>query len=142
MSVFQDNEYKKINDKINSIKYSLKKKEYLELQNMLLNAYNRERNNEIVMKTHILNSLNKSIGKHVINIENTKKGNNQNNKLQQLIKPNKYYQNHIRRRRTMKKLSPIFEEANSQSNTKTRSKSRGGRNTRKNTKKHINHSTW
>jgi len=135
MSVFQDNEYKKINDKINSIKHSLKKKEYLELQNMLLNAYNRERNNEIVMKTHILNSLNKSIGKHVINIENTKKGNNPNNKIQQVIKPNKYYQKHVRTRRTMKKLSPIFEEANSRSNTKTRSKSRGGRNTRKNMKK-------
>ena len=135
MSVFQDNEYKKINDKIDSIKHSLKKKEYLELQNMLLNAYNRERNNEIVMKTHILNSLNKSIGKHVINIENTKKGNNPNNKIQQVIKPNKYYQKHVRTRRTMKKLSPIFEEANSRSNTKTRSKSRGGRNTRKNMKK-------
>jgi len=134
MSVFQDNEYKKINDKIDSIKHSLKKKEYLELQNMLLQAYNRERNNEIVMKTHILNSLNKSIGKHVINIENTKKG---NNKLQQVIKPNKYYQKHVRRRRTVKELSPIIEEANSQSNTKTKSKSRGGRNTRKNMKKTV-----
>jgi ABC-type uncharacterized transport system ATPase subunit len=135
MSVFQDNEYKKNNDKIDSIKHSLKKKEYLELQNMLLHAYNRERNNEIVMKTHILNSLNKSIGKHVINIENTKKGNNPNNKIQQVIKPNKYYQKHVRTRRTMKELSPIIEEANSRLNTKTRSKSRGGRNTRKNMKK-------
>jgi vacuolar-type H+-ATPase subunit E/Vma4 len=134
MSLFQDNEYKEFNDKIDSIKHSLKKQEYLKLQNMLLNAYNRERNNETEMKTQILNSLNKNIGKHLINIENTEKGNNSNNKIQQVINP--YYEKHIRRRRTMKKnLLPIIEEANSRSNTKTRSKSRGGRNTRKNMKK-------
>ena len=134
MSVFQDNEYKKFNDKIDSIKHSLKKQEYLKLQNMLLNAYNRERNNETEMKTQILNSLNKNIGKHLINIENTEKGNNSNNTSKQVINP--YYEKHIRRRRTMKKnLLPIIEEANSRSNTKTRSKSRGGRNTRKNMKK-------
>ena len=139
MSKIQYNEYKEFNDKIDSIKHSLKKQEYLKLQNMLLNAYNRERNNETEMKTQILKSLNKSIGKHSINIENTEKdnnSNNSNNKIQQVIKPNKYYQKHVRRRRTMKKnLSPIIEEANSRSNTKTRSKSRGGRNTRKNMKK-------
>jgi hypothetical protein len=134
MSKFENNEYKQLVDKIDSIKNSLKKKEYLELQNMLLNAYTRERNNETAMKTYILNYLNKSIGKHLINIENTEKESNSNNTSKQVINP--YYIKHIRRRISMKKnLSPIIEEANSRSNTKTRSKSRGGRKTRKNMKK-------
>ena len=78
--------------------------------------------------------VNKNIGKHLINIENTEKESNSNNTSKQVINP--YYQKHVRRRITMKKnLSPIIEEANSRSNTKTRSKSRGGRNTRKNMKK-------
>jgi hypothetical protein len=139
MSKFENNEYKQLVDKIDSIKNSLKKKEYLELQNMLLNAYTRERNNETAMKTHILNSLNKSIGKHLINIENTEKESNSNNTSKQVINP--YYIKHIRRRITIKKLPPINEETESQSKTKTKSKSRGGRNTRKNMKKHVNRST-
>lgn len=118
-------EYTEIMEKIALVKGSLNKKEYLELQNMLLNAYMRERNKELSMKTQILNSLNKKISKHLSNIENNEKG----SYSKKYMRPNKYYQTYIQKRRTMKKLSPIIEENHNQ--TRTKSKSRGGKNTRK-----------
>jgi hypothetical protein len=129
-SIKKDSQYVPIVNKIDNIKRSLTPKQLLDLQSLLVNASNYEN----TLKNNILLRLDKKIND--LEVQNK----DSNTEIKQLDTyrtisrsisinrrklKNKKTQ---RKRKSIKKLSPIIEETDSQTN------STGGRKSRKNTR--------
>jgi hypothetical protein len=134
-TITKTSEYKQVVDKIDNVKGSLTPKQFLDLQNSLVNASKHEN----ILKNSIIRRLNKKIyefelenkdsGNEIKNIDTTNKISRSKSMRQNRFKNNKTQRN----RKYNKKLSSIIEETDNEKNS---------RDERKSYKKRLNRSTW
>ena len=125
-------------DKIEKIKVSLTPKQYLDLQGLLVNAFNHEHN----FRNIILKRLDKKIDefslKNIAGTEDEIKKLDFDIKISRStsirrlrLKPKKFQTRNTQKlrkyRKTMKKLSPIVEETENSESPENKTKSTGGR---------------